>query len=206
LRSLTTTHLGEAHFAAASELCSYLKFCAGGRMGLTMKQFIFKRDGKYPLISVLAYFTIIAVLVAVDQSVKLIVVTKFQNADFPLIGKYIRLTYVENTGMAFSMLQGRMLLLIIATAIMVTICLFLLVTQRLEGKVGNIALALICAGGIGNLIDRVSRGYVIDYIYPRFINFAIFNIADCCVVVGAILLCMYLLLFEKSTGNKAVPK
>jgi len=175
-------------------------------MGLTMKQFIFKRDGKYPLISVLVYFMTIAVLVSADQFVKHLVATKYKNVDLPLIGNFIRLYYVENTGMAFSKLQGKIMLLIIATAIMVTICLFLLLIQRLEGKVGNIALALICAGGIGNLIDRVSRGYVIDYIYPRFINFAIFNIADCCVVVGAILLCMYLLLFEKSTGNKAVPK
>ena len=155
----------------------------------------FSESGRrYPFRAVLLYFALAAVLIAADQLVKQLVVTKFQNADLPLIGNFIHLYYVENTGMAFSMLQGKTLLLIVSTAAMVAVCVYLLIAQKLEGWTGNVSLALICAGGAGNLIDRIFRGYVIDYIYPKFINFAIFNIADMCVVAGAAVLCLWLLL------------
>jgi signal peptidase II len=167
-----------------------------------MQTYIFRRRKKYPVKLLVMYFMLIAVLVAVDQAVKMLILNKYKYADLPLIGDFVRLSYAENTGAAFSKFQGQMPLLITATIIMVGVCVFLLVARKLEGKAGNIALALICAGGIGNLIDRISRGYVIDYIYPKFINFAIFNIADSCVVIGAILLCIYLLVHEKNAQNK----
>jgi signal peptidase II len=164
-----------------------------------MKFISIRNREKYPLVSVIVYFAIIVVLVAIDQGVKLLVVTRFHNADLPLIGNFIRLYYTENTGAAFSTMQNMRLLLILATVVMVVVCMILIVTNILEGRAGNIALALISAGGLGNLIDRIFRGYVIDYIYPAFIRFAIFNIADCCVVVGAVLLCIYLLVHERKT-------
>jgi signal peptidase II len=171
-----------------------------------MKVLRIKRRTKYPLFAVIVYFLIMAALVAVDQAVKQLVVTKYKNSDLPLIGNYIRLYYTENTGAAFSIMQGKMMLLIIATSVMVAVCITLLITQKLEGKSANMALALISAGGLGNLIDRIFRGYVVDFIYPAFIRFAIFNIADSCVVAGALLLCLYLIIYEKKAKDKETVK
>jgi len=74
--------------------------------------------------------------------------------------------------------------------------MFILFSQRIKSTLASISLLLISAGGIGNLIDRIFRVYVVDFINPKFINFAIFNIADSFVVVGAILLCIYLFIRE----------
>ena len=63
-----------------------------------------------------------------------------------------------------------------------------------KNKMYLISLCLILSGAVGNLIDRISRGYVVDMIHVLFIDFPVFNVADCCVVTGAVLLCIYVLL------------
>lgn len=133
-----------------------------------------------------------ALLILVDQLVKEWVV-----ATYPLRGpgQYIGLgfyfTYEQNTGAAFSLFRGNPLALgTLSAVVSVTILTYLVVRWKAIPRLQRYALASILAGAIGNMIDRFRLGYVVDFIHfsiPQF-NFAVFNIADSCVVIGAILL------------------
>ncbi|MDD3242693.1 MAG: signal peptidase II [Eubacteriales bacterium] len=144
-------------------------------------------------------FWIVAALVLIsDQAVKYWVVTCLKPVgDIPVWEGVLHLTYAENTGAAFSMLSGAQWLLIaIAAVAAVGIVWVALRYYKKIGKTGMIALALILGGNIGNLIDRLRFSYVIDYVYVKIINFAIFNLADACLNVGAALLAVYILFFH----------
>lgn len=107
------------------------------------------------------------------------------------------LTYCENRGAAFSFLSGRQTLLIAITIVaLIAITVFVL-RSKSKSKLLFTAYTLIISGGIGNLIDRVSQGYVIDYIEFRMFHFAIFNFADICVVIGGILMVLYVFISER---------
>ena len=101
---------------------------------------------------------------------------------------FMALRYVRNTGAAFSMLSGRTVILIWGTGIVLVACTVYLLLGRSKNRFFDAALLLLIAGGAGNLIDRVRLGYVVDYIEPLFVNFAVFNFADCLITVGAALL------------------
>lgn len=162
-----------------------------------------------------------AALVGVDQLIKYWAVTELSQVDtIPLINGVLHLTYVENQGAAFSMLSGKQWLLILLTAVMIGIGVWLLLSGRLKGKFLMWSAGLVIAGGVGNLIDRVINGFrfaepgqrltflehignsfVIDYIDFRAINFAIFNFADCCVVIGTILIAGYILISDSKKAR-----
>ena len=101
---------------------------------------------------------------------------------------FMALRYVRNTGAAFSMLAGKTVILVWGTAIVLIACTAYLLLGRSKSRFFNAALLLLIAGGAGNLIDRARLGYVIDYIEPLFVDFAVFNFADCLITVGAALL------------------
>lgn len=104
-----------------------------------------------------------------------------------LIEGVVRLRYVENTGAAFSLFAGNSLLLIgLTSLIMLAILLYLLLGKRTSGLI-SWSLMLVLAGGLGNLYDRILFSKVIDYVEPLFVQFAIFNLADVFVCVGALL-------------------
>ena len=120
--------------------------------------------------------TIIAViLVAVDRIVKNWAAETLINGDITLIDKVLYLKYAENTGVAFSMFSDNRWILVGVTSIMLAAVLAFFLSGKIDGKLEVFSLALLLAGGVGNLIDRISLGYVIDYIDVRIINFAIFN-------------------------------
>lgn len=123
----------------------------------------------------------------------------------PLIDGVFHLTYVENRGAAFGILDGKGVFLIILTTIVLLALIVLLLLNKLRHPLLLTALALFLGGGFGNLIDRVFRHYVVDFLDFRLINFAVFNFADCCVVVGTILLFIYVLFFmdKKETVKEA---
>ena len=100
----------------------------------------------------------------------------------------LNFTYLENTGAAFSSFEGMRPFLIIVVLIFVITALFLLITGRVKQNLTVWAVSLTVAGGLGNLIDRVANGFVVDFIDLRFIHFAVFNVADMCAVTGALLL------------------
>lgn len=142
-----------------------------------------------------------AALVAADRLTKLAVVAHMQlGEDIPVLGPLLHLYYLRNTGAAFSLFDtlafGRWFLAGF-TIVLVGVCIWVLFAGKLRGWLGNLALTLIIAGGIGNLIDRLTTGEVVDFLYVKIIHFAIFNVADSFVVVGAVLLCLCFLLQEK---------
>lgn len=146
---------------------------------------------------------IAALVVILDQITKVLAakfLTALPGATFSLWPGVFHLTYTENRGAAFGMLQNARWFFIITTIIACGAILWFLLKER--GKVHllmRITLALILGGALGNLIDRVLLGYVRDMFYAVIINFAIFNVADSAVSVGCVLLFIDLLFFKGKT-------
>lgn len=112
------------------------------------------------------------------------------NESINVIKNFFYITYVKNTGAAWSILSGKQLFLIIFSIIVVLMLIIYLIKKREYNKFEIVGYSLLLAGAIGNLIDRVVYGYVIDYLdfYIFNYDFPIFNIADCCIVIGIMLL------------------
>lgn len=149
----------------------------------------------------LFYIFIIAGIVALDQIIKAIA-AHFLMAltTVPVIPNVFHLTYIENSGAAFSILSGRSVLLIVITSALIALLLFWLVSlpKTKQYLQLNTALAMIIGGALGNLIDRIHYGYVIDFFDFRIIGFAIFNVADIFVCVGCVLVILAVLKNERS--------
>ena len=138
-----------------------------------------------------------AALVGADQLIKYIVDTTMSVGDsIPVWNGVFHWTYIHNTGAAFGIFENQRWLLVGLTSAVLLLLIVLLLLKKIKSPFLIWSLSLIIAGGAGNLIDRFFRHYVIDYIEVRLINFAIFNFADCCVVVGTILVVCYLLFGE----------
>ena len=108
-------------------------------------------------------------------------------------------SYLENRGAAFGMMQGKFWLLIPITVITVAVILIYTTGSRTQSGFGCCALrcTLILAGALGNFVDRCFRGFVVDFLYFKFIDFPVFNVADCYVVIGCIAAAC-VLLFDKN--------
>ena len=118
---------------------------------------------------------------------------------FPIIKGVLEFDYLENRGVAFGMFQGRMVMILIVGIVFIAGLLFFMLKMP-EGKkytILHVILSFVIAGGIGNIIDRVSLGYVIDFISFVLIHFPIFNVADCYVVCGVIAMCIMILFVFK---------
>lgn len=138
------------------------------------------------------------ILVGVDQLFKFWAIEYLKPVSTHAIFEDIlHFTYVENTGAAFGIFSGNVIFLIIITSIAILASIFLIFYKKITSKILICSLSLVIAGGIGNLVDRIFRGYVVDYVDFRFINFAVFNLADVFVVVGCIFLIIYILFFDK---------
>lgn len=122
----------------------------------------------------------------------------------PVIQKVFDLTYLENRGASMGILQGKTTFFIVIVSIVVFILLYLLLFGKSKGKFYRFSLAIVIAGGVGNLIDRIKFGYVVDFLDFSKIGFPwIFNMADIFVVVGVILLTVALLFgWEKGVKTK----
>lgn len=139
---------------------------------------------------------LIAVLTAVDQLLKMLVVTYLKPiGEVTVINGLLNFKYIENTGASFGMLPNMSWLFVIITAIVSIVIVYLLVKYNHHNFFSYFAGICIVAGGLGNLIDRVFFGYVIDYIYVLFFPY-IFNFADCMVVLGVIAYMIFFLFFQ----------
>ena len=162
-----------------------------------MKLFIKKRKSEY-----IMYTVIIAIGIILDQITKLLAVEFLKKIDtLPLIEDVFHLTYVENRGAAFGMMADqRWLFIIVSTVAIIGFSLYLYLGHA-EGALYGFAFSLVISGGIGNMIDRLSLGYVVDFIHCKFVKyptftqsgvtwreFPVFNGADSFVCVGAALL------------------
>ena len=174
----------------------------GGRPALTA--------GRPPKINVtggknliIVAFALIAILTGVDQWIKIWVLENLKDQpsrEFIKFGdlKVLNLTYLENDGAVFGSFSGMRIMLVVVTSIMIIACMVIMVKNIHKSKFFTISLAMVSAGGIGNLIDRIFRdGKVVDMFDVQLFNFAIFNFADCCVVIGVIMLIIYLIFLDK---------
>lgn len=135
----------------------------------------------------------IILIVAFDQITKHIAGSKLSGgAAANFIPGVIQFRYAENTGMAFSMFSGARWIFIILTLAVCIGVLWYMFANKCKSLWLYWSLGVIVSGGIGNLIDRICFGYVVDFIEPVFIDFAVFNIADCAVTCGAVVLVAYL--------------
>lgn len=143
---------------------------------------------------------IAVVLVWFDQFTKKLAVSKLMNKPaFPIIKGVLEFDYLENRGVAFGMLQGQKIFILLVGFVFIVGLLFFMLKMP-EGKkftVLHVILSAVIAGGIGNIIDRVKLEYVIDFISFVLIDFPIFNVADCYVVCGMIAMCFMILFVFK---------
>jgi len=144
-------------------------------------------------------YSILAVLlVIIDQVTKYLTRAHIAPGEhIPFIPRLLDLTYVQNTGAAWSILRQHTWLLTVISAVLVLFICWLVIKKFFTNWVGRTCAMLILAGGVGNLIDRVAFGYVTDMLETVFMEFPVFNVADCCITVGVVLLFIYVIFFVK---------
>ena len=145
------------------------------------------------------FFLFIAGIVAADQFTKFLTVANIAlYEDVPFIPGLLQLPYVQNTGAAFSSFEGQQWLF----ALIFVVFTLLIIREFRKNTMGFTKLewwciAAVYGGGLGNMIDRVRLGYVVDMLETTFMVFPVFNVADCFITCGSILLMAYLILFHK---------
>lgn len=144
------------------------------------------------------YIIVIVGVIILDRIVKTAVANSMNVGDsIPVLGDFFHITYIQNSGAAFSMLQNHSTILIILPAAVILIGIIVICTGTKKYKpIFLWALALMCGGGLGNLTDRLAYGKVIDMFDFGF--FPVFNVADIAVCVGCGLLVVYMIVYENS--------
>lgn len=141
---------------------------------------------------------------AVDQLLELLVVRDIKPiGSKTIISGLLNFDYTENTGAAFGMMEGGRWIFVGVTVVVCVLIIFLMFQYGNQSFFSRAACALIVGGGIGNVIDRVMHVYVVDYIHVSFFP-AIFNFADCCVVIGVIFFIIHILFFTEKDKTEKV--
>ena len=151
-------------------------------------------------ISIVYSLILIGLLIFIDQWTKSLAIHHLQGKqDIILIPNVLQLHYLENTGAAFSLLEGKQNIFAVVTPILLILLLFVLFKMPRDKKYLYLdyIIVFLIAGAIGNHIDRVANNYVVDFIYFSLINFPVFNIADCYVTVAVIVLLLVVLFYYK---------
>ena len=153
---------------------------------------------KKRLITYIISVPVFLILVALDQFTKVLAVEHLKDQPpVDIIKDVLQLTYVQNTGAAWGLMDGWKIFFIIITSIMLIAIVFIYaitpMTKRYD--VIRVLLVVLASGAVGNLIDRVMNGYVHDFIYFKIIDFPVFNVADICVTVSMFTL-MILIIFK----------
>ncbi len=146
--------------------------------------------GKWFLID----FIVLAVLLGIDRYTKLLTLAKLKgNAPFVIFKGVLELDFVANTGSAFGLFEDKKIFLLLTGAIFMAAVIFVVyrIPAQKKYRLLHIALTMIVAGGVGNMIDRYIYGYVVDFISFILINYPVFNFADICIVLAAI--CVFIL-------------
>jgi len=140
------------------------------------------------------FWIVLASALAADQITKLIVANSMTIGEsIPALGDFLHFTYVINDGASFSILEGQRWIFILLTLIVLAVVLLLYIKKvPKDMKLFCAVLGLFCGGTIGNLVDRIYLGGVIDFLDLSW--FPVFNIADCCICVGAVSICLMLIL------------
>lgn len=150
------------------------------------------------LVAILA----VIIMVALDQLVKFWAVAELMPAKtIPVWEGIFHLTYIENRGAAFSLFQNKIWFFVIITIGILCAIVYVLLNKKIYTQLGRWSLYIIAAGALGNLMDRVLRGFVVDMFDFRLINFPVFNVADIFVCLGGTLFVIYFLFVH----DKAAP-
>ncbi len=153
------------------------------------------------------YIFLAILLIVIDQVVKFLVRANIPlGGHVPFLPHILDLTYVQNTGAAFSILNEHTWLLTVASILVVVLMVIALRKKVLTHPGGVIPSVMVIAGGVGNLIDRVAFGYVTDMFNTLFMDFAVFNVADICITVGGVLLLIFVFFFYEKLEKKEAPK
>lgn len=131
------------------------------------------------------------ILLCIDQISKLLVVNLLTKTDsITIIKNFFYLTYINNDGAAFSILVGKRIFLILIAVLVIVMLIRYIKKNNTQNKLELVSISLIIGGSLGNLMDRVVRGYVIDFLDFKIFNynFPIFNLADTFIVIGVFLL------------------
>ena len=188
-----------AIFVSVSNPCALILRAVIGCVVLMLALYflLYRRGRAKPLCCVLSILAIIAA----DQTAKLAVLSLDLGETADFLPPILQLRRVHNYGAAWSSLSGARWLLIAATAIGIGALVWLLLKIVRHG-LGVWALTMVIGGGIGNLIDRIFRGYVVDMFDVMLFNYPVFNVADCFVVVGTILGLVYYLKYYAENDAK----
>ena len=164
-----------------------------------------KKNSTSPLHNSIAALLIIAALIAFDQMTKVIAVKGLSGGKHvPLIPGVLELTLVQNRGAAFGILQDkRWVFLVVSSVAIVALFVFFLRKRDSLHPLARWGIVLVIAGGLGNMIDRVLMGYVVDFVDFVLIHFAVFNAADSFVTVGAALLFAWVLFVDLPASRGA---
>lgn len=158
------------------------------------------------------WYAIVAILILIaDQGLKYWVTVNIalDTGHVTLIPGVLELTNIHNNGAAFSMLEhAPHWIFIIFTLVFAAIAVFCLRRNVVHGKVGRWSVVLVLAGAVGNCIDRILSGYVVDMFNFLFVRFAVFNLADVFIVVAGITLCLHVIFYrgDDSADDAAAPK
>ena len=149
------------------------------------------------------YAILALILVGLDQVVKYLVLQNIPlGGHVPFIPYIVELSYVQNTGAAFSMFNQHTWILTLISLVMSVVLAAAIWKNFFRHPLGKLTLTLLLAGAVGNLIDRAFRGFVVDMFNVLFMDFAVFNVADICVVVGGIAAGIYyIFLMDKLEGK-----
>lgn len=144
------------------------------------------------------YYLLAALLIIIDQITKWNIVQNFElYQEKVIVPGFFSLFYIQNEGAAWGIFQGKMVFFYFVTLIVVGYLVYMFQQEKNKTKLVGISFALILSGAIGNFIDRLLNGYVVDMFRLDFINFPIFNVADVCLTVGVVLMLIHVLFFEK---------
>ena len=146
-------------------------------------------------------YPVIVLILIIDQLVKYFVRLNMDvNESFDVLGKIMSITYIQNRGAAFSILNGEGLILVILTSIAMAVLIIVMEVYKNEAPLLILSIAMMVGGGIGNLIDRAVLGFVTDMFDFHF--WPVFNVADIFVVVGCLLLSVHILRSDSKTENR----
>ncbi len=140
----------------------------------------------------LAFLAAILIIVVIDQLIKYYVELFFEVGEsVTVIPRVLALTYVQNDGAMLGLMGGKTELMTVLSVICIVLVLGVILFSKIRLDFEFCCIVAIAAGGIGNIIDRVTKGYVVDYIEALFVDFYVFNFADCFITCGVFLIIFY---------------
>lgn len=166
-----------------------------------MKEFLKKN------IMPIIYAAVILVGIGLDQLTKYLA-SAYIKSEITVIGKLLHFDYVENRGAAWGMLSNHRWVFMLVSSIAIIAFAVYLFGFKVPNRLYGVSIALVISGGIGNMIDRIALGYVVDFLKFAFINFPVFNVADSFVCIGAglLILAMVLDIIKEAKAKKSGEK